>query len=122
MPEALQVLYQRMIKFYVNSHISQESERFDADILISGFYDGARQIPGKGLIWDVSLDERRLHKWVRYKFKIQIWDINGLRTMLFKAKPQDSNTSQEHHTLPRTQITFTTILFNSSKYVVCKFV
>ncbi len=85
MPVASPVLLATMLPSYVNRHRSPEMERFDVDIRIPGFYEGCRQVPDKDPTWDFSIDGRRHETWRRYKYRLQVWDINGARSYLVKA-------------------------------------
>lgn len=89
MPIANTVILTRMLPFYINRHGSKELERFDADIRIPGFYEGARIIPDSDVTWDFSFDGRRHETWRRYRYKVQFWNIKGVRKMLYKAVPTE---------------------------------
>ncbi len=86
MPLATPVTLARMLPNYVNRHRSPELERFDFNIRIPGFFEGCRAVPDCDPTWDFSFDGRRLESWRRYKYVLQVWNVNGVRKYLVKAE------------------------------------
>jgi len=91
MPVASDVFKNMVLPSYVNRHRSPELERFDFNIRIPGFYEGCRMVPDKDPNWDCSYDGRRNESWRRYKYVLQVWNVNGERKYLVKAEKAKTN-------------------------------